>query len=430
MIGGAAVAEQRRTRVSEAAEAEIDRVVVVSDDVSSAGGAGAVARKSIERIAAQGFNVTVLVGVASSAQSLPADVEVVPLFAGKVVENAGVAAAVNGVFDLGVRSRVAQWIAANDTPATIYHLHNWHKSLSPSVFHALRPVERRLAMTAHDYFLVCPNGSFYNFRSRKPCELQPLSGKCIGENCDKRRYAHKAWRVLRHGVRSQLFPLGASASWVLTPHEGVTPYLIRGGARIDRIRTVRNPVTPWTNHRVNPEKQRRVLFVGRLETDKGVHLAAEAADRCGISLTVIGDGPLKTPLAQAYPRHQFVGRKSRAEVSAIASEARMLVVAPLWPETFGLVTFEGLLSGIPTMVSRNALVAEELRHCDAAEVFNCEDPESFSASLSRLNNDVGRLTELSVNGFALRDKLAPGPEAWGRSLTGVYRAILEAAALK
>jgi hypothetical protein len=72
-------------------------------------------------------------------------------------------------------------------------------------------------------------------------------------------------------------------------------------------------------------------------------------------------------------------------------------------------------------------VAEELRRLDAAEVFNAEDMESFAATLSRLDKDVGRLTELSVNGFGLRDRFAGGPEAWGRSLANVYRkAIAEA----
>ena len=406
--------------------AAVERVVVVCDDISPAGGAGAVARASIERLVAEGVKVTVLTGVAPA--DAPAEVEIVELFGGAVAASAGLGTALNGVFDLGVRQRVARWIAAHDTPATIYHLHNWHKSLSPSAFHALRPVARRLAMTAHDYFLVCPNGAVYNFRSRRPCDLRPLSIPCITENCDKRRYAHKAWRVARHGVRSAVFGLAVEPSTFVAPHEGVTPYLMRGGVPAERVRVVRNPVTPWTDSRVQAEAQQRILFVGRLEADKGVDRAAEAAERCGLSLTVIGDGPLAAPLAKAYPRHQFLGRKTRAEIAAIAAETRLLIVAPLWPETFGLVTFEGILSGVPTMLSRNALVAEELRRRDAAQVFDCEDANSFAATLARLHGDAARLAALSRNGFALRDVLAPSPEAWGRSLVALYQSMLAAAA--
>jgi glycosyltransferase involved in cell wall biosynthesis len=414
-----------RPRPSAARTARIDRVVVISDDVSLLGGAAAVAHQSIERLAAEGVPVTLLVGQSPPSAPLPANVEVEPLSGGRLGADAGLRAAASGLFDLGVRNRVAQWIARHDTPRTIYHLHNWHKSLSPSVFQALRAVERRLVMTAHDYFLVCPNGAYYDFRAHQVCELEPLSFKCLSTNCDKRRFAHKAWRVARHGVRSRLYPLGAAQGWVLAPHEGVTPYLVRGGVRPDRIRTLRNPVTPWSETRIEAEKQRQVLFVGRLETDKGVHLLAEAAERCGVALTIVGEGPLAAPLAEAYPRHTFLGARSRAELAGIASQSRLLVVASLWPETFGLVTFEALLSGLPVLLSRNALVAEELRQLDAAEVFNPEDLDAFSVALSRAVKDSVRLAELSARGFALRSELAPSPEMWGSGLVAIYRAVLE-----
>jgi len=420
-----ATAERLRSpRPVDETAIKIERVVVVSDDVWPTGGAGGVARQNVLYAAQAGPKVTVLVGDSASSAGLPAEVEIAPVFGGALNEAAGLTAAIGGVFNAGVRNRVARWIAENDTPQTIYHLHNWHKSLSPSVFHALRRVERRLVMTAHDYFLVCPNGAFHNFRTGQPCDLAPLSGKCFAENCDKRRYLHKAWRVARHGVRAGLFQLASMNGLVLVPHEDVTPHLVRGGVRPERIKVLRNAVTPWTSHRVVAERQSGVLFVGRLEADKGVHLVAEAAQRCGLQLTVVGEGPLAAPLAAAYPGHRFLGRRTRAEIGEIAAQTRLLVVAPLWRETFGLVTFEGLLSGIPTMLSRSALVADELRRFDAAELFSGGDIEDLTAKLSYLNNDVGRLIELSVNGFNLRERVAPGQETWGCKLDGVYRKVL------
>ena len=402
----------------------IDRVVVVSDDLAASGGAGGVARESVVRLSQLGLSVTALVGVAASVGGLPEQVEVTSLFGGELKEHFGLKTAVNGVFDLGVRNRLARWIAERDTPSTVYHLHNWHKSLSPSVFHAFRPVEDRLLMTAHDYFLVCPNGAYYNFQTRQGCDLTPLSSRCLIEHCDKRRYLHKVWRVARQGVRTSLFPLETQRATILAPHAGVAPYLMRGGVRPDRIEVLNNPVTPWTDRRVAAKTNNRVLFVGRLEEDKGIHLAAEAAERCGVSLTVIGDGPLAIPLARKYPRHQFVGRKTREEIRAIAFETRLLVVAPLWPETFGLVTFEGLLSGVPTLLSRNALVAEDLRARHAVEVFDVDDQDALSTTMARLLRDPERLAELSANGFALRDQLALTPEAWGRRLVNLYQTTL------
>ncbi len=69
-----------------------------------------------------------------------------------------------------------------------------------------------------------------------------------------------------------------------------SPLLVRGGAARDRIAVLRNPVVPWRTTRVEAERNGDVLFVGRLERDKGPTWSPQPPARPGLPLTIVGDG--------------------------------------------------------------------------------------------------------------------------------------------
>ena len=85
------------------------------------------------------------------------------------------------VFDPTVSAALRRWIDEHDTPGTVYHLHNWHKVLSPSALGSLRKVASRLVVSTHDFFLACPNGGYFNFPRQQTCNLTPLGLACLGD---------------------------------------------------------------------------------------------------------------------------------------------------------------------------------------------------------------------------------------------------------
>src|SRR4029077_13331583 len=117
--------------------------------------------------------VTVLSSDGGNADLLQLGAETVAVGGRNIMSGSRAAAALRGLYDAGTGGAVAAWIAAHDTPGTVYHLHNWHKVLSPSVFRALRPIASRLLISAHDYFLVCPNGGYFRYPQQSACELTP-----------------------------------------------------------------------------------------------------------------------------------------------------------------------------------------------------------------------------------------------------------------
>jgi len=146
-----------------------------------------------------------------------------------------------GLWNKAALDAVMDFIAQNDTPDTVYHLHNWAHFLSPAIFKALRPVEDRLVLTTHDYFLACGNGGQYDFQKNEVCTRVGNSLPCLTTQCDRQSAAHKAWRVARHAVRDahfagfcnreQLADLAAEARCVIVPSRLAEPFgLVAGEA--------------------------------------------------------------------------------------------------------------------------------------------------------------------------------------------------------
>jgi glycosyltransferase involved in cell wall biosynthesis len=403
----------------------IDRVVVVNDDSIESGGAAVIALSSVKLLRERGVAVTVLTGDNGANPKLAEwGVDVAALGGRNILDGNRAAAALRGLYCAKARRFLDEWIERHDTPRTVYHLHNWHKVLSASAFASLRKVGSRLVHTTHDYFLVCPNGGYFHFADEHLCDLTPMSTRCLLSSCDKRNYGHKLWRVARQAVRSAVFNLGHTRATILAVHEGMIPHLERGGVRPGSIKVVRNPVIPWRTSRVPAEHNRDVFFVGRLERDKGVDVLAKAARQAGVSLKVIGDGPLREPLQAAYPEFEFFGRRSKDEIARLVGSARILVAPTLWRETFGLVALEALMSGIPVIVSTSAPMSEDILLLNVGRACPAADVDILAKEIAALMADDEAVADISERGFRHGRQLAPTPDEWCGELIELYETKL------
>ena len=399
----------------------IDRVVVINDDCIRSGGAASVMLTSIEQLRSRDVPTTLITGDNGDNPDLVrSGIELIALNGRHILEGNRVGAAVRGLYDPSVAARVGEWIASKDTPGTIYHLHNWHKVLSPSVFIPLQKVASRLIISAHDYFLTCPNGGYYFFRQGKACNLSPMGPACLAASCDKRNYVHKLYRSARTAVRQLAIDLGKTPATVLVVHDRMMPLFERGGIDRRTMHVLRNPAMPWTSSRVAAERNRQFLFVGRLEVDKGVLLLARAARRAGASLRIIGSGPLSHELRRDFPEVELMGWKSKQEIAQLCREARALIMPSRWRETFGLVALEAAMSGIPIIASRAALITDDLVRLQFAVPFESDDEVGLAQAMAALMNDDVGVARMSKRAFENARLLAPSPDTWGSELLSIY----------
>lgn len=402
--------------------AGLERVVVINDASVARGGATGLALLSVRLLRAAGVPVTFITGDGGANPEL-ADlgVDVVALGGIHIAAAGKLSALTNGIYNPAARRLVAGWIAAHDTPGTVYHLHGWSKILSPSIFAALAPVAARSLLHAHDFFLACPNGAFQDYARDEACSRVPLGGDCLLTNCDKRQYAQKLWRAARQQMLRFVQGSSFDATTVLIIHDRMRAFFLRSGFAAQRLQILRNPAEPFSTSRVTAECNDIFYYVGRIEMEKGVADAVSAAAAAGVRLRLIGDGPDRDAILRINPDIEILGWLPREAIGRIVADGRALVMPSRYPEPFGLVAAEASLSGLPVILSSRAFLAAEFESEGLGLACDTRDQAAFVATFQRMANSAPDAVEtMSRKGFAGAAGLALPPEAWRDRLIALY----------
>lgn len=404
-----------------------EKVVIINDRSKAMGGATSLALLSARLLSLAGVKVHFISGDTGDGAQTPPGVQLHALGGRPLLQQNFSERARRALFNEAAFALVREVIAREDTPSTVYHLHGWAQTLSASVFRALKGVEDRLVISAHDFSMVCPNGSYFDFRTDAVCARVPLGASCLTTNCDKRRAADKAFRVARLLLRRSLIDLKATRALVAVIHPYMTDWLVRGGIEGSRIRTLRNPVSPFREERVIAEANNDIFFIGRVESEKGVALAAGAARAAGRRLRVIGDGSERERLTAAFPEVIWEGWSDHARIGRLISEARALIMPSRLPEPFGLVALEALLCGVPLIAFSDSFIAQEAEARGAAFLATSRTPAGLANAIRQIDNPQ-RVAHASQMAFTACRSLASTQSEWEAGLFNLYSECLTASA--
>ena len=398
-------------------------IILVSDYGYISGGAAQVAITSARGLADRGVRVTFACALGPVSSELD--------HAGITVHCLGESniwavqqpwrAAAQGIWN----ARAGRWLKALlrgcDPRDTVVHLHQWTKAFSPSSIAAAAGSGLPFLVTLHDYFLACPNGAYFIYPQQRTCTLRPMSTGCLTTDCDARSRGHKAVRLLRQVVtgvaaRSRARPL--NVIHVSRRAADVARPLLPASTR---HWVLLNPIAEAPGPRVQAERNRAVVCVGRITAEKGCVVLAQAAARAGVPLIVMGDGPALEQVRLACPNVAVRPWGNRAAVEQCLADARVLALPSLWYETGGLVVREALTRGVPAIVTTIS---------GAADVVGTEhgvlvppgDVEALAAALRRLGDDalVRRMSESAY--LAMRT----GPQrlsAHADGLLAIYQSL-------
>ena len=153
----------------------------------------------------------------------------------------------------------------------------------------------------------------------------------------------------------------------------------------------------------------RILYVGRLDPNKGIDTAIEAMRHLPAQarLEVIGgwDTAEETRLRKLATgegvagRVHFAGQRGRAEIVEAYGRADVVVFPVRWEEPWGLVPLEAMGRGRPVVATGRGGSAEYLRDEHNCLLFNADDAEALAATLSRLATDDALRARLRRGGL-------------------------------
>ncbi len=286
---------------------------------------------------------------------------------------------------------MGRFLAGWDPAETVVHVHSFRRVLSASVVRAARGAGFRLAMTLHDFGIADPNTGFYDFERAAICPLKPMSPACWARQCTRTGRAGKAMQMARATVNGPLLRVwDAFGAFVhVSPFSAgiLRPYVPGRASQT----VVDNPVAVEREARVEAERNREFVFVGRMEPEKGVRLFARAAARAGVPAVFVGDGPERAGAEGENPGAEFAGWLSTAGVQERIGRARAVVFPSLWYETAGLGALEALGRGVPVIVSDACAAREYVGNGATGRWFRSGDEASLAAALSAHAAEDARL---------------------------------------
>jgi glycosyltransferase involved in cell wall biosynthesis len=160
-----------------------------------------------------------------------------------------------------------------------------------------------------------------------------------------------------------------------------------------------------------------LLYFGRIERVKGVHLAIDVLrrlhdehGRTGARLTIVG-GP--SPEDTSYPREleqqveslgltehvTFAGKRTPAELFEMLPQHRVMLSTSLWEEPGPATPIEAMGHGVPVVTTDAGGIPEYVR--DGAEGFVVprDGPERMAAAVARLLEDPDLWRRLRTAGW-------------------------------
>lgn len=291
-----------------------------------------------------------------------------------------------GLWNFKAASQLRTLLKSMDRRNTIIHLHGYTKALTTSPVRAANKLGFKVVCTLHDFFAACPNGALFDYVQCKPCPKRAMSFDCIKTQCDKRHYIHKLYRVARTFIQQKFGGLPASVTDYITLSKQssalLRPYLPRNA----RYHPLENPIDIPHLPPVDVRGNKEIVAVGRLDAEKGIEILLEAAKKAGISLTLVGEGPLRS-LAESYQFCRVTGWLSPAQVVGELAKARALVFPSLWYETYGLVVAEAAARGVPAIVSDISAASERVENGKTGWHARSGDMEDLARCLALTHDD-------------------------------------------
>lgn len=176
-----------------------------------------------------------------------------------------------------------------------------------------------------------------------------------------------------------------------------------------------------------PSDKKVVLYVGKVDKEKGVDTFAESSEwsQDPLLLVSVGDGELKKTLQQKYARTRFLPQTEYADLPNVLAAADVLVIPNSAQDiTFSTYTsplklFAYLASGIPVVASDVPAIREVV---DESSVwfFKPDDPKSLAESVVRV------LSHPEREGKVIRARAVAKSYTWDTRANVIKNALIYA----
>ncbi|MBS0286861.1 MAG: glycosyltransferase [Proteobacteria bacterium] len=240
----------------------------------------------------------------------------------------------------------------------IVHVHNFFPLLTPSVFSGAKFAGAKVVHTLHNFRWWCTSGILY--RDNQTCEQcveKAIAWPGIIHKCYRNSYLQSIAATLAFGwYRLKEYAKHIDAYFVLSEFQAQKLKPVLNAKMLLKPNGIEAPV------KLNTTPKKGYLFVGRLESAKGIELLLETFAKLPkqFCLSIIGTGENEQALRQTYASENivFLGQLPHEQVLENMAKSKYFIHSSLTYETFGLTLVEALSVGTPVIALNRGPRAE------------------------------------------------------------------------
>jgi glycosyltransferase involved in cell wall biosynthesis len=283
------------------------------------------------------------------------------------------------------------------------------KKLSPSVLKALDDTNIPFIVRLSDFGMICANSHF--LRQQHVCELcirgdlfYSVRYKCVQNSycASLVNFAAKKFH--------QFMGFYNNIKYYIVPSKFTIQKMIEAGYSASNLVHVPTFINNTENLRQENPKKRQIIYSGRLDKTKGVHILLEALkivqkNSCPqIDCIIAGSGPddYKKSLNSYIKKNElmnvhFTGQLEKSMLLNLVQESLFSVAPSLWYDNMPNSVLESLSVGTPAIASNHGSFPEFIKNDDTGLLFKPGDPLDLAKKIEILLHNDEIINKLSKN---------------------------------
>lgn len=317
---------------------------------------------------------------------------------------------INYIFSIHNYQSLKYFLENNDID--VIHIHGFFASISPSILLAIKRTKSKkkikVFQTLHDFHLICPNASLYNYKRNEICE------KCIGKKykfaiftnkCDRRGWVHSIIKGIRSLLANNIIDHKSIVDKFICPSNFLKSKLIEEGIEEKKISVIRNPIT-LTLAEIPKKKENIICYFGRFSREKNLTFLIDTFNEWkkqtnnNFRLLLIGEGEEETKLkdlaqSSAY-RHDIIFKSYMTQDNLLEEikYAKYFCLTSTWYENSPMSIIEAFSSNIIPIVPDKGGMYEIIKLLNLDYIYIYKSKTSFIKVINKIEQNYSNQIKL------------------------------------
>ncbi|HDH11593.1 MAG TPA: glycosyltransferase family 1 protein [Nitrospirae bacterium] len=299
-------------------------------------------------------------------------------------------------------------IVSHEKPDVI-HIHGFHGNTSPFVVRILRKMGPSVH-TAHDVLAFCLNHKKIHGNEESTC-TRPVGWGCLTSGCVRPSREMDMRFIIKSAIVQHIEMLQYRRfNKIIVASDYMKKEMIRNGISPDRVECLYyflNVENDWASRVGEIGKDNTILYVGRIEKNKGVVEFIEILSMIrdvSWKAKIIGYGNAgdevrnKIKVMGLSEKIDMLGHVTHGELSQHYIASSLVAVPSCYPEPFGLVGLEAMYFGRPVVAFNVGGIGEWLKDKQTGFLVEFPDRKLFAEKIECLLRDKSLSEKFGKNG--------------------------------